>query len=418
MRMSKPEWVGNHFRHTNLVANTMSNDRFIQQVQRVCDYLVASGSAHASELENALNAYKNAENGVDHYAELRRVVSETFPTIEKRTLAAVLSGSFRLGEKTQAAEKKRLFSSTNLIAILGLLFIAASLHWTYWSTRASAVMGSLDSVLETQRNLNIEEIVHTRDFCQYQNVQLDDQDVYRFILAARDMAYYDKIWLDAQEEAHSLNLEFWPAQQMTRWVRGKFSSLFGDGELKLGEQIIGPNSAQSTEELCKFFAELSNRTLDAEFRWYQASFADLANTIPLASGSELFRGTGTASIVVLKKKLVEYQSIIHQWLLPTLHGALGAIIFCLVRAIREPFLVPLGTRDIMLRLFFGAFVGYLVSALFAPAGMLGQPATGTAPITSIAAFIFGYSIDSFITILNRMNRFIVELPEPKGSSKT
>ena len=397
----------------------MGEDRFVGQVRRVCDYLVASGSPHASELEDTLRAYADSENGTEQRSELRRVVSKVFPTIEKRTLAAVLSGTFQLGVPKRAGRTARLFAPTNIVAILGLVLIAASLHWSYWSTRASAVIVSLDSVLEIQRNLNIEEIVHTRDLCQYQQVQLDDQDVYRFVLAAREMAYNDKIWLTSQEDAHNLRLGFWPLKPLTLRVRKTVEGLFGKKDRVLGSQIIGPTSkADGEQEFCDIFVEIEGRTLDEEYRWYQASFADLAKTIPLYSGSELFRGTGTATIEVLKKNLTEYQVVVHRWILPTLHGALGAVLFCLVRAIREPFLVPFTPRDIMLRLFFGAFVGYLVSALFVPSGVLGQASSGAAPIASIASFVFGYSIDSFIGLLNRMNSYIVELPDQKGSKGT
>ncbi len=397
-------------------------DRFARRVRRVCDYLIASGSPQASRLEAALTAYQMNTSDAQVQSDLRSAISEVYPTIEKRTLAAVLAGTFQPGNAEDPRKGRNLFAPTNIIAMLGLILIAASLHWTYWSTRASAVIVSLDSVLETQRNLNIEEIVHTRDLCQYQEVQLDDQDVYRFVVAAREMAYYDTIWVASRNEAQNLKSGFWPLQHQFRTVRTTVNGIFeakdsGTNNRNLNNQILGPGITAESGNPCDIFEKPENRTLEKEFRWYQASFRDLAAAIPLVSGVELFRGTGTASIEVLKKDLLESQSVVHRWLLPTLHGALGAVIYCLVRAIREPFLLPLGPRDIMLRLFFGAFVGYLISALFLPTGIMGQPTSGAAPITSLAAFIFGYSIDSFIGLLDRVNTYVSELPAQNNTSK-
>ena len=422
LRLPKSQWVRYDSWHSGVAVMTKDDDRFVRQVRRVCDYLVASGSPHASELEDALSGYDDTENGVDQRNELRRAASKVFPTIEKRTLAAVLSGDFRLGEKNQTGRTSRLLAPTNVVAAFGVILIILSLHWTYWSTRASAVIASLDNVLEIHRNLNIEEIVYTRDFCQYQKTELDDQDVNRFILAVREMAHYDTVWYDSSQDAQYLTNEFWPFRQLFYAAKGAISGLLEDPEERSVQEkqlSVPVSSVGNKDDICEFFSKLEKRTLDTEYLWYESSYADLAKTIPLRQGSDVvFLVRVTANIEVQKRNLTELQLIVHRWILPTLHGALGAIIFCLVRAIREPFLVPFSPRDILLRSFFGAFVGYLVSALFVPFGMLGQTTAGAAPIASIAAFILGYSIDSFISLLNRMNRYIVELPEQKDPEKS
>lgn len=440
--MSKPRWFRHNPRHVTLTYESGEEDRFVRQARRVSDYLIASGSPLAGELETALRSFDGTGGDDGSRAALQAAASHIYPFIEKRTLAAVLNGSFKPGAAEEEGRKAGLFSPSNIVAALGLVLIAASLHWTYWSTRAEAVIASLDSVLETQRNLNIEDIVHTRDLCQYQEAQLDDQDVYRFVVAARDMSYYDTIWVSARGEAQYLKVGFWPLQQRFRDAGGAVADLFTSkdslgAEDDFGPQILGGGITASVstdkglnesadkigaigvlerDRICDRFLGRDRekpRTLEAQYDWYRASFDDMARTIPLKSGVELFRGTGIATIEVLKSDLRESQVVVHRWLLPTLHGALGAVIFCLVRAIREPFLLPLGRRDVILRIFFGAFVGYLISALFIPSGMLGASASGAAPITSLAAFIFGYSIDSFIALLNRMNSYISQLPDQK-----
>ncbi len=392
----------------------MSNT-FISQARRVCNYLVSSGSPFGAEMEAALEAYDASNGGSEQLIELRRVASTVYPTIEKRTLAAVLNGRFTLDRREGAGLASAIIAPTNLVAVLGLALILLSLHWTYWSTRAGAVIGSLDRVLETQRSLNIEEIVHTRDLCQFQGAALDDQDVYRFVVATRDMAYYDTIWVSSRTKADTLKLGFWPMQRQYRSAKTYVASRRAPdppGAFDPNTQLLGKQEFAT----CDYFRKLDKHNLDSEVQWYNASFVDLAETIPLQSGVELFRGTGIASIEVLNKDLTELQVVVHRWLLPTLHGALGAMIFCLVRAIREPFLYPLGPRDVFLRLFFGAFVGYLISAIFIPAGLLGQAVGSATPMVSLLAFVFGYSIDAFIALLNRMNGYVIDLSKPNERS--
>jgi hypothetical protein len=187
-------------------------------------------------------------------------------------------------------------------------------------------------------------------------------------------------------------------------------------EEDFGPQIVGPNAAGGLESLCERLQASGVRRLDAEYQWYQASFTEIAETLPLTSGTGLLDSTAIAGIEILRSQLMNSQMVVNRWLLPTVHGALGAIMYCLVRAIREPFLVPLGARDITLRLFFGAFIGYLIPALFVPSGMMDPQVFGAAPIISLAAFAFGYSIDTFIRLLDRMNSYVTNLPEKKAAN--
>ena len=135
--------------------------------------------------------------------------------------------------------------------------------------------------------------------------------------------------------------------------------------------------------------------VDGEFSWQRASLRDLSSKLLLTTGEMMFTGKGDANLEVFQQQLASRQLLVNRWILPVLHGALGAMIFCLVRVLNTSFIVPITQREVVLRLFFGAFVGYLTSALLLPAGMLGVQVTGPAPLASLGAFIFGYSMDSF-----------------------
>ena len=95
-----------------------------------------------------------------------------------------------------------------------------------------------------------------------------------------------------------------------------------------------------------------------------------------------------------------------------LNGALGAIIFCLTRMIKDRVTAPkLG--EVLLRMVFGGFIGILVSTLLLPGGAITGQYVNTAPGVSLLAFIFGFSLDSFIQLLERLNRMVMDSTRPK-----
>ncbi|MEM6824875.1 MAG: hypothetical protein AAF566_07175 [Pseudomonadota bacterium] len=98
-------------------------------------------------------------------------------------------------------------------------------------------------------------------------------------------------------------------------------------------------------------------------------------------------------------------SIVNRWALPVLYGSLGAALFCLVRVL-TPSLSDLGPARTFLRVLFGAFAAMTLSALFIPANVFSINDQSNPTLIFLACFLFGYSFDSVLAALHRLETFL------------
>lgn len=98
-------------------------------------------------------------------------------------------------------------------------------------------------------------------------------------------------------------------------------------------------------------------------------------------------------------------AIVQNWWLPALYGALGTFVFCLWR-ILKPDVAQLPYCEILPRLVFGAFAGITLSMLFVPANILALDPSAGRPLVYLTAFVFGYSVETFMAALNNVNEVI------------
>lgn len=126
----------------------------------------------------------------------------------------------------------------------------------------------------------------------------------------------------------------------------------------------------------------------------------------------MFTGKVLGNNLVLEHRLQSGMTIVSYWLLPVLNGALGAIIFCLTWMLKDKLRAP-KSGEIILRMVFGGFADLLIATLFLPSGVPLGPYAGSAPGVSLLAFIFGFSLDSFIMVLERLNRLVMDSTRPK-----
>jgi hypothetical protein len=104
-------------------------------------------------------------------------------------------------------------------------------------------------------------------------------------------------------------------------------------------------------------------------------------------------------------------STINKWYLPVLYGALGAVLFCLVR-ILTPNLADLGPARSILRIVFGAFAAMTISMLLVPSNLFSLDAQSSPTLIFLFCFIFGYSFDAFLVALRRLEAFVIAKMQP------
>ena len=95
-------------------------------------------------------------------------------------------------------------------------------------------------------------------------------------------------------------------------------------------------------------------------------------------------------------------SLITQWWLPFVYGALGSIIYCIWRVL-SPSHAPLGLLYTLLRTVFAGLAALTLTMLILPSQVLVAGPDASQPLVYLVAFAFGYSIEVFIATLNRVN---------------
>jgi hypothetical protein len=103
------------------------------------------------------------------------------------------------------------------------------------------------------------------------------------------------------------------------------------------------------------------------------------------------------------------------WILPALYGAMGAIMFQM-RMILNPLLPNPPLARLIHRIALGALAGMVLAWFVAPGTKLGEEASGIGFSLFTFAFLFGFSLDIFFTILDQFVSMSVAGVKKFGSS--
>lgn len=130
---------------------------------------------------------------------------------------------------------------------------------------------------------------------------------------------------------------------------------------------------------------------------------------------DIMNTIGISDIVApVKSDLIGKKVFLQRWLLPVLYGSLGAVVYLIVRILEKPS-KSISLKFAALRVFFGAFVGYSVAGVIIPSGIYSMAPGNLAPFAMLVAFVLGYSVESFIALLDAVNGLISrKLGGPSG----
>jgi len=107
----------------------------------------------------------------------------------------------------------------------------------------------------------------------------------------------------------------------------------------------------------------------------------------------------------LASELSNQVSVVHRWLLPIFYGMMGSVMYCLWRILNPP-TAPLDFLYTFMRTAFAGLAALTLSMLILPANVLSLPFETTRPAIYLVAFLFGYSIETFVNYLNALNRWL------------
>jgi hypothetical protein len=357
-------------------------------------------------------------------------------------------------EIKQAPSSKGVLSTQTFTLLVGVLVVVFILFCNNWIIKAQSVFSSLERVTSAFDSFDHTDLVAMVDLCDL-NEEAASSDLARLIRIGKTIQIHDALLAEAQDTALDLSNKLeWPSFGTRDQAKHDYEALgqMGDWGKKIGGAGVPENPAETSQTdasnkiatyetnvavtngasdaneafdsnnpktekdmVCESF--LSNPSdLIQQYRVWRTSLKGFSETFEISRTQPMFTGKGPGTNLILEHRLRAKLTIVTLWWLPILNGALGAIIFCLTRLLNDKSNAP-KFAEIVLRMVFGGFAGLLVSTLLLPSGVAFGQFAGNAPGVSLLAFIFGFSLDSFIQLLERLNQLVIESVSSKKTDK-
>ena len=328
---------------------------------------------------------------------------------------------------------RRSLSTQAFTLVVGILIMVLTLYCNNWVIRAKTVFTNLERVNSAFDSFDRTDLVVMYDLCDQNGEAVSWSDLARVVRIGNTIQRHEALL----EEAHNTSIELINGLQLPKFS-GPNEDLGSIGPIDWskveGGQVAAtpmhasggsgaPDLSKPQEKLgmplmerdivCNKYAK-DPVDLMSNFQVWQTSLREFSSQLRISRGEGMFTGKGPGANDILAQKLRSKMTIVTHWWLPVLNGALGAVIFCLTKMIKDKSVAPrLG--EVLLRMVFGGFAGIVVSTLLLPSGVPMGPYVDSAPGVSLLAFIFGFSLDSFIQLLERLNQLVIESTRPKNT---
>ena len=453
---------------------------FLQEAQRLRDYLLRLGRFEQRELVDALMPFEHPEGRAIGETERRRLF-EAFQTVKARLVGEV--DDYTLNEVLNArspyeepdrwhVRATRVLRSVGVTAV-GILLVGLAFYYSNWSNRANYLLQEAESFTSFDHFDRMANLVDLALSFEDGTPELNERvaaamgqevDPQKAVEAARagsgatpavadetGPAFSDsRLVLDPQlmivfeqisslkrhyiqehrlpQEMGSLALRSNPLQPLTTKLRRWYCP--GPGYFAPQQDAAGNTVAGNQQGFvhlmvgCPDYASLwsdapppqgqdSENFVVAAFQEIERMQAMQQIAMQLARRAEPGEYTQSVQIVqnyaeVLRGKI----STVHRWTLPIIYGMLGSIVYCMWR-ILNPATAPLGFLYTLMRTAFAGLAALTLSMLIVPSNALSVGADVSRPFVYLISFVFGYSIEGFVNLLNNLNRYLSNSMVPR-----
>ena len=413
-------------------------ERILFQARALRDYLTRSGSKANGKLVAAILPFDSASVPPSGSGE-RKALFDAFQaayeearaTTDAFTMSEVLAGRSPFRDKTW----RQTLGEMAILAI-GILLTIVALTYSFWAGRANATLEEFERFLEFDQRGQILRLIEMEGFFETAVESPPEQNVEPLLVynEVRDelRAHFTREAELPSDLARLINFDtpfdiLWTAnidrhcRVPTRSLRfvcpARYAAATDGGA---AAQVTAPQGAAAdpaTADAPKPGTGVApagaRRILRASYTSLSEDWRDAAKfagrSDKLASDGFLTRLSLQKQAEQLRRKVANVQNL---WL-PTVFGALGAIVYCMWRVL-TPAAAPLGFLDTTMRIAFAALAGLTLSMLFLPANVLSLATTANRPLIYLIAFVFGYSVEAFVATLNSMNANLTKAMAPKA----
>lgn len=410
---------------TGVVVPDDPTKRIVHSARRMRDFGLLQPMDGFADLVSALRAYETKTGDAHEELEkLQLAMARVGASFEPETLSALLREELRL--PTDAAHQTA--SIRNLVVfvpiMLGFIFLFASLYYTRLAIEGAGLAAKMNSVLTVDLQAKSDSIVAMlRPLVPPDGSGAEVTDV--GIRTTMEPETTTRAAAEALRALEDLKYQAEMANALMSQIRPT-NAMFGYDGLRRGWNVLGGGRIEKIEsvqgEVTPKAVSNATKTPSGDSEVQQEPMVVFPSTYPALADyngylSEIRKyaydtyGVAMVSpqqltmIYSLERDLLLANvEITNKWTLPILYGALGAVLYVLARHF-NPFAASLSLARVALRITFAMFVAVTISMLFVPANIM-SPVIVSAPSgIFLLCFIAGYSTDTFIRFLAKLNTY-------------
>lgn len=400
----------------------------VQHARRLRDFGLLQPISGFSDLVTALRNYEASPSGEtsQEYENLQLALSKASAGFEPETLSALLRNELKLPSDPLTKVKEGSFTMSFTV-VLGFIFLFASLYFTKLTIEGVGLVSKINTIMAVDFQAKTDALVRMiRPFSQDGGVSIEAlQEVQEAsgieenadpALAAvfgtlNELQYYFSYADALMEQMRPLNGKF--RYDFVAEIREMFSEPAITNVVQT-QGTTAPTVANENAGL----KTVSNSVIDTypALDEYDRLVSSIRHVVYNASSASTMTPQYVSMIYSLERdQLMTNVEITNKWTLPVLYGALGAVLYVLARHF-NPFVASLSLPRIMLRITFAMFVAVTISMLLIPANVLTSNIVSTPSGIFLLCFVAGYSTDTFIRFLAKLNSYFV-MPTTRNEAR-
>ncbi|MEW9920044.1 hypothetical protein AB2B41_10540 [Marimonas sp. MJW-29] len=404
------------------MAQPDSLDKLVTEAGYLRDHLLRVEGQDSTALGIALQPFERANGDAEPTEEQITALATAFQDAHDKALNAV--DGYTLNEvlkgRSPHSYRTSVFGSF-ILTTLGVLLVVTAFYFSNWASRATFAISEAEDFVEFDHFNSIMKLVELESYFeeigeQAVNSDMEPQLVYLEGLTSLKAHYHQEALLPAKmsqliEEVNPLR------QRMKRW-RVDYCRTTDKSTLPVLMRLIGP-TFNCPSGPAQFTTSQTTRgiTPEPETRAFRVRIDEInklqRDTMKIAGRRPLNEYISSYYKVQSQKQtLHEWLNVVYLWALPIVYGALGSIVYCMWRVL-NPNLAAVGALYAIMRTAFAGLAALTLSMLLVPSNILTAGVDLNRPIVYLLSFIFGYSIEAFVSTLNMLNTYLSQSLTPK-----
>ena len=413
------------------MSHSASLEKLVREARYLRDHLLHVEGQDGTALTNALQPFDRDDTLDTVTDDQIQALSSAFQTAYDSALQAV--DGYTLNEVLKGRSPHSYRASipgSVVLTFIGVILVLTAFHFSYWSNRTSFILVESEKFMNFNHFQSVMKLVELENYFDQiqegpQTPDLEPQLVYLEGISALRSHYTDE-----QELPRKMSdriIEFNPiSNRWDKWKRRYCSGLtaadWEGGRSLLSRVFACPEPMERRAQVLGFSPSGTRSltgvvdTVTTSFRTKLSQIEALQRETMSAAGRAMYQDYARSQYQVrgLAHELSERLNIVHRWALPIIYGALGSIVYCMWRVL-NPNVAPVGLLYAIMRTAFAGLAALTLSMLLIPSNLFSIGADVNRPLTYLVAFIFGYSIEAFVSTLNVVNTYLSTnlTPKPK-----